>query len=189
MNNCQNGSCYNTSNNKYFGCPPRMADGRNFTDYRPECYINNLIRQNNSINNSFQHRMFLTQNADKLMKINRDYTSTKNCCGPCHPQTDISKLCNSNQNNVFAPCPNLDKNRPHVQSEMPDMVSEESNDFIPQPSSNYQDSEAVYSETSQVYPESEMNYPSEEMNYPFSGPGFSGGDSAYPPLYPESEES
>ncbi len=182
MNNCQNGACYNTSNNKYFGCPPRMADGRNFTDYRPECYINNLIRQNNSISNSFQYRMFLTHNADKLMKINRDYTSTKNCCGPCHPQTDISKLCNSNQNNVFAPCPNLDKTRTQVQPEMPDVISEENNGYIPQQNLNYQESETVYSE-------SVPNYPSEEMSYPFSGPDFTGEEPSYVPVYPESEES
>ena len=29
--------CYKTSNNKYSDCPPRMADGRHFTDFRPNC--------------------------------------------------------------------------------------------------------------------------------------------------------
>ena len=42
-------SCYKTSNNKYFKCPPRMDDGRHFTDYRPNCHVNNLVRANNKI--------------------------------------------------------------------------------------------------------------------------------------------
>ena len=62
--------CYKTSNNKYFDCPPRMADGRFFTDYRPNCYTQNLIRSKNGLNNSFQYRMFLTHNAENLMDIN-----------------------------------------------------------------------------------------------------------------------
>ena len=36
--------CKKTSNNKYFNCPPRMDDGRHFTDYRPNDRVNNLIR-------------------------------------------------------------------------------------------------------------------------------------------------
>ena len=76
-------SCYKTSNNKYFKCPPRMDDGRHFTDYRPNCHVNNLIRSNNSITTSFQNRKFLTNNAKKLMDLNRTYACQKNCCGPC----------------------------------------------------------------------------------------------------------
>ena len=109
-NNCQDGLCYKTSNNKFFGCPARMADGRNFTDYRPDCYVNNLIRQNNSTYNSFQYRMFLTHNAEKLMNLNRTYACEKNCCGPCQAPYDVGTMmpsnsavdCNANQcgNNV-----------------------------------------------------------------------------------------
>jgi hypothetical protein len=44
--------CYKTSDNKHFGCPSRMADGRHFTDYRPHCYVDNLIIAENGINNS-----------------------------------------------------------------------------------------------------------------------------------------
>ena len=36
-------SCYKTSNNKYFNLPPRMDDARHFTDYRPNCVMNNLL--------------------------------------------------------------------------------------------------------------------------------------------------
>ena len=78
-----NSLCYKTSNNKYFKCPPRMDDGRHFTDYRPNCHTNNLVRTNNKIQNSFQYRMFLTRNANKLMTLNKTYNSQKNSCGPC----------------------------------------------------------------------------------------------------------
>ncbi len=83
MSNINLDSCYKTSNNKHFGCPPRMADGRHFTDYRPNCYVNNLLRANNNINNSFLYRKYLTENADRLMQLNRAYACQKNCCGPC----------------------------------------------------------------------------------------------------------
>ena len=42
-------SCYKTSNNKYAKCPPRMDDGRHFTDYRPNHEINKHIIENNKI--------------------------------------------------------------------------------------------------------------------------------------------
>ena len=104
-NNCKSGTCYKTSNNKYFGCPARMADGRNFTDYRPDCYVNNLIRQNNSTYNSFQYRMFLTHNAENLMNLNRTYACEKNCRGPCQAPYDVGTMmpsesavdCNANK--------------------------------------------------------------------------------------------
>lgn len=76
-------SCYKTSNNKHFKCPPMVSDGRHFTDYRPNCHINNLLRVNNNISNSYEYRMFLTNNANNLMDLNRTYACQKNCCGPC----------------------------------------------------------------------------------------------------------
>jgi len=83
LNNTVTDKCYKTSNNKYFGCPPRMDDGRHFTDYRSNCYVNNLAKSNNKTYNSFQYRMFLTQNANKIMDLNRGLSCQKNCCGPC----------------------------------------------------------------------------------------------------------
>ena len=79
--------CDKTSNNKYFNCPPRMADGRNFTDYRPNCYVNNLLRYTNRTMSSYEYRQFLINNGSELMKINNLYTSEKNECGPCNAET------------------------------------------------------------------------------------------------------
>lgn len=76
-------SCYKTSDNKHFGCPPRMSDGRHFTDYRPSCAINSVIKEDNKIQSSFQFRNFLQNNAEDLLDINRKYACEKNCCGPC----------------------------------------------------------------------------------------------------------
>lgn len=74
--------CFKTSDNKHFGCPPRMSDGRHFTDYRPSCQVNNMIKADNGTQNSFQYRQFLAHNAVELMNINRRHACEKNCCAP-----------------------------------------------------------------------------------------------------------
>ena len=40
-------SCYKTGDNKHLQCPPRMDDGRHFTDYRPNCELNANIKLDN----------------------------------------------------------------------------------------------------------------------------------------------
>jgi hypothetical protein len=101
-------SCNKGSNNKYFKCPPRMSDGRHFTDYRPSCHVNNMIRANNKKLNSFEYRNFLTKNANELMDLNRKYACQQNGCGPCKepynqgtmlPEQSIKK-CNNNSCNT-----------------------------------------------------------------------------------------
>ena len=105
-------NCYKTSDNKHFGCPARMADGRNFTDYRPHCYVDNLIIAENGINNSFNYRNFLQQNASQLMEINRKYACMKNCCTPCmeEPGTMLPEankfVCNQNTCRLVSNNPN-----------------------------------------------------------------------------------
>ena len=74
---------YKTNNNQYDECPPRMDDARHFTDYRPNCHLNNLLIANYGIQNSHDYRSFLTHNAKKIMQMNRNYACKKNCCGPC----------------------------------------------------------------------------------------------------------
>lgn len=96
-------TCYKTSDNKYFGCPPRMADGRHFTDYRPSCDMNSVIKVDNNIRNSLNYRLFLQENAEKLLEINRKYSCQKNCCEPCKEGFETTmlpekytQLCNKN---------------------------------------------------------------------------------------------
>ena len=83
--NVGDSSCYKTSNNKHLQCPPRMSDARHFTDYRPSCHINDLIRADNNISNGLHYRVFLQQNANALMDRNRQIACQLNCCGPCSP--------------------------------------------------------------------------------------------------------
>lgn len=70
--------CARPTNNQYANCPPRMADGRHFTDYRPRCVL-----QYNEKMSSYEQRMFLTQNADELMRANAQNAYLANRCGPC----------------------------------------------------------------------------------------------------------
>ena len=66
-------TCFKTSNNKYFDCPALMSDGRAFTDYRPSNYVNDMIRINNKVYDSYNYRQFLINNAANLMKVNDEY--------------------------------------------------------------------------------------------------------------------
>ena len=79
-------NCFKTSNNKYFDCPALMSDGRAFTDYRPSNYVNDMIRINNQVYDSYTYRQFLIKNADKLMSVNNEYNMLKNDCPSCNYQ-------------------------------------------------------------------------------------------------------
>ena len=48
------------NNPKYNNCL-RMDDGRHFTDYRPNCFVNNLIQTQNRITDSYYYRQFLQE--------------------------------------------------------------------------------------------------------------------------------
>ena len=81
------------NNPKYNNCPPRMDDGRHFTDYRPNCLVNNLVQTQNDIKDSYHYRMFLTENADKLMELNRLYAVKRNYCSTCDaPKVSYSDM-------------------------------------------------------------------------------------------------
>jgi hypothetical protein len=75
--------CERPSNNQYFNCPPRMADGRHFTDYRPRCSQQYQDKITNKLMSSYEQRMFLTANADELIKMNAHNAYMMNRCGPC----------------------------------------------------------------------------------------------------------
>jgi hypothetical protein len=70
----------NENNNKY-NCPNRLSDGRHFTDYRPRCFTNyEALAQPMS---SYDYRMYLIQNADEIMKKQREEAHNKNMCESC----------------------------------------------------------------------------------------------------------
>lgn len=76
-------SCYRSSNNRFFNSPSKMADGRLFTDYRPNCEMNRYIESGNKIKNTHDYRLFLSRNAERLMDKNKDYIYMKNGMGNC----------------------------------------------------------------------------------------------------------
>lgn len=76
-------ACSRVSNNKFFNCPPLMADGRHFTDYRPRCFSQYLVTPNGNFPSSFDYRMYLTRNANEIMKKNVLDAYRTNVCGPC----------------------------------------------------------------------------------------------------------
>ena len=97
MNN--KNTCHKTTNNKYFQCPPRMSDGRHFTDYRSNVYVNDLIRYTNKTGSNYEYRQFLIHNADSLMKMNNEYMDYMNGCKECNAQQIPFKTeCFINQN-------------------------------------------------------------------------------------------
>lgn len=80
--------CTKSSNNKFSSCPPRMSDGRMFTDYRPRCIANFAVtggdlEGNYDLPNSYEYRQFLINNADNIMSKNRQNAYNNNACGPC----------------------------------------------------------------------------------------------------------
>lgn len=53
-------------------CPMRMSDGRAFTDYRPRCAVYNSYAPPDVTNgNSYDSRMFLIHNAEKIIQEER----------------------------------------------------------------------------------------------------------------------
>jgi len=88
MSSCT--ECSRSSDNKFANCPPRMADGRNFTDYRPRCFQQYVI--DNKLMDSFEQRLYLIQNAEDLMKKNAAYAYEQNRCGPCEEPFDIGTM-------------------------------------------------------------------------------------------------
>ena len=59
------GTCTRASENKHWGCPPRMSDGRLFTDYGSRCDIN--LRLMSPMSGSYDYRQMLISNGEKIL--------------------------------------------------------------------------------------------------------------------------
>jgi hypothetical protein len=91
-------TCNKTSNNKYFNCPARMNDGRAFTDYRSSSSVDDMIRYSNNVMSNYEYRQFLIHNADKIMKVNNQYTSEKMGCTDCNAKPiPFTTVCDVNK--------------------------------------------------------------------------------------------
>ena len=63
-------------------CPPRMADGRLFTDYRPRGDTAMQFRRDSMVG-SYTYRQQMIRGAEKLMIQQRTGAYGRACCGPC----------------------------------------------------------------------------------------------------------
>jgi hypothetical protein len=69
-------------------CMFKMQDGRSFTDYRPRCTIQYQMKNDKNMSNSYESRMFLINNAEKMMKANAEIVHEKNNCCNTTPKID-----------------------------------------------------------------------------------------------------
>jgi hypothetical protein len=81
-----------TGTNPTVTCPSRMADGRAFTDYSPRCNanarLNELVSKAKMMQSSYESRMFLQHNAEKMMEMERARAiETLVPCAPCKRST------------------------------------------------------------------------------------------------------
>ena len=76
-------SCYKASDNRYYNCAPNMQDGRQFTDYRPSCSLNNLLASDNGAQSAYEYRLFLQRNGNKVRSMMKDYNKRMADCDSC----------------------------------------------------------------------------------------------------------
>ena len=83
--------CFRASDNKHFDCPPRMSDGRLFTDYRPRCNTN-FIYHPDSLQtgylDSYKYRQYLIKHADEILDAMRAEAYRSAVCAPCEVAYD-----------------------------------------------------------------------------------------------------
>ena len=62
-----------------------MQDGRIFTDYNPNCELNNLIQKKYNVHDMTEYRHFLQNNAEKIIKDLSKFDMEPNCkfCPVC----------------------------------------------------------------------------------------------------------
>lgn len=64
-------------------CPSLMSDGRLFTDYRPSCYVHDLVLKQNGITNSYDLKELMISKANHLQELNRQFAEHKASCKSC----------------------------------------------------------------------------------------------------------
>lgn len=68
---------------KNLRCPYRLSDGRQFTDYRANTYVNCSNRYRNGLCSGSDYRAYLTHNAVELMNTNSKDAWDRVGCKPC----------------------------------------------------------------------------------------------------------
>jgi hypothetical protein len=67
-----------------------MSDGREFTDYRPSCELNEMIQKKYNIVDSHKFRHYLQKHGEQVKKDLADCTPKQNCvlCPVCQMALD-----------------------------------------------------------------------------------------------------
>ena len=85
-----------TSDNVNLDFPSRMADGRIFTDYRPNCVMNSALSRGKD---SFEYRYYLTNSGNAIEKQKLDELEQNVKCTSCTYDTvlPVNTVMNCNQ--------------------------------------------------------------------------------------------
>lgn len=78
---------YKVSDNHVLDFPARMSDGRQFTDYRQNCIMNNNVAMKNS---SWLLRQELINNAENYMDNFQKIEENNNKCTTCRDNTVLN---------------------------------------------------------------------------------------------------
>lgn len=93
-------------------CPLKMSDGRSFTNYETRCvrnaHLNNLLVENNMVNSSYEQRLFLQNNYDKIVEEERK-KALENLipCIPCKSGELINETNKELDNKYYVYCDNV----------------------------------------------------------------------------------
>lgn len=66
--------------NFFKGCPPKMSDGRLFTEHRASVYVDEHVKAMNGITRDDNYRMFLQENGEKIANKEWDYMKDNKSC-------------------------------------------------------------------------------------------------------------
>jgi hypothetical protein len=102
--------CSSPYDNK--NCPLKMSDGRSFTNYEPRCLrnaqLNKLLNENNMVNSSYEQRLFLQNNYDKIVEIERNNALNSLLpCIPCKSGELINETNKELDNKYYVYCDNV----------------------------------------------------------------------------------
>jgi len=104
-------SCCSGENDKK-PCPIKMSDGRSFTNYEPRCirnaYLNKLLDENNLKNSSYEQRLYLQNNYDKIVDAELKMALNNLIpCIPCNKGELINETNKELDNKYFVYCDNV----------------------------------------------------------------------------------
>lgn len=93
-------------------CPLKMSDGRFFTNYEPRCvrnaYLNKLLVENNLTNSSYEQRLFLQNNYEKIVEAERNQALNNLLpCTPCVEGGLINETNKQLDNKYYVYCDNV----------------------------------------------------------------------------------